>query len=176
MDNSLQTNGRRRLMLVCVLILFIIAGWWGCVRPLSQATVPIPGLATVVRMQLLPGFDEGSYQVHISNKKGKLIRKLWSNWGPAIRATFYLAPGNRLVVIGGGADTYVFDIDDCNAPKISSPNLLSADGQDWLFLGTTDGRDPIEFIPPARRAECIDLLGAGESPYRRLYQAEGSCQ
>lgn len=173
----LELKWHRRFLTLFLLALLSFAGWWGCVRPSSQVVVPVPGLSAIVEMQLLPDFDEGAYQVHIRNDKGQLTSKLWSNWGPATRATFYLAPGDKLVVIGGGDSVYVFAINDDFPPeKVTNfKDVLSADGKEWHFIGTTHGRNPIRFTPPTRLTECIDLLGAGETPYRKAFQVNRAC-
>ncbi|WAC49650.1 hypothetical protein OVA03_07045 [Asticcacaulis sp. SL142] len=168
---------QRHYLIWIVLICICFGGWWGCARPSSEAIVPIPEMETVVKMQFLPEWDEGAYQLIIHNKSGQFKTKLWSNWGPATRASFYLTPDNNLVVIGSGGNVYAFAIGHHYSPTKLDINkdLNSADGMDWRFIGTTDGRGSIQFTPASEGKECIDLLGAGTLPYSKPFHSQHWC-
>lgn len=146
--------------------------------PVEQVVVPLPLEDAIVRVEVWGNTtSEGRFEVSVQNHFGAEKHFLWDDWGPAQRASLYLAPDRRLVVLGGGGIAEMIII-----PPKAQPHWLpyaerpKESGDEWKYLGAIDRDvDHLVFYAPSRQRECIPLYGAGSSPYRKSHQNEHSC-
>lgn len=91
------------------------------------------------------------------------------------RSNIYLTPKHQLVVIEQGGSDVFFALHPNGEPEPLSGNRY--DERDtasdaWRYIGVIIGG---KFIGASQAAECVGLLGVGESPYRKRYQVPHFC-
>lgn len=103
---------------------------------------------------------------------------MWVDWGPAQRTNLYATPEKWVVAIGGGGGATIVDVSDGNAPRlVTRAETKMTRSEDWTYLGAVDSTAAgFRFVSPEEMRECIDLFGAGSSPYRIAHQAPTSCR
>jgi hypothetical protein len=119
----------------------------------------------------------GDYYVSVRSPRGHASALMWRNWGPAHRASFYLTPERTLVVLHpGGGNTFIA-LEP--RPLEFRPRRLPGNDGEWRYLGAVDRdarrRSNLRFFAPDEQRECIPLLGAGSSSFRREHQLQHSC-
>lgn len=91
------------------------------------------------------------------------------------RSNIYLTPKHQLVVMEQGGSDVFFALHPNEAPEALSGNLdaeRDTASDAWRFIGVIIGG---KFISASQAVECVGLLGAGESPYRKRYQVPHFC-
>lgn len=148
--------------------------------PSASVDVPVPLAGVAVRFEAWSGVADETFWLVVQTPRGATKRRLWSNWGPATRVNFYRTPDEWLVVLGGGGDSEMVDVNDPKAGEdVFKPRVSSSDSATWTYLGAVDRprREPKarRFFSPAELRECFAMFGAGYSPYRVSRQAESRC-
>ena len=111
---------------------------------------------------------DGRFVAAVQNRYGTESHDLWEDWGPAQRASIYLADDGRVIVLGGGGRDARFKLPSHAAPNwIPYSERPSETGADWHYIGAVDREQgDLVFYGPTTQPECIPLYGAGFSPYR----------
>ncbi len=168
----------------CLPAVFITGGFlwifiWFCSSfwPAAEAVVKLPMGNAVARSQSWVGFLEPQpFVLRVDTPHGSTSAKLWADWGPANDLALYRTPEDWLIGIGGGGESVIIDVMSKFGPRIVlEDEQRKTDNKEWEFLGylySQGGR----LHTPTEREECIALLGAGSSPYRKEHQVPHSCR
>ncbi|BCM84151.1 hypothetical protein mvi_26120 [Methylobacterium indicum] len=142
--------------------------------PTGESFVQLPMGDAVARFQAWGGFVKSQpYALRVDTPHGTVSKELWTDWGPASTINLYRTPEDWLVGIGGGGDTVVIDVVDRAGPRIVyGSELDKTDDEKWIFLGYASAGG---FVPASRMPECVELLGAGYTRYRKKYQNPHFC-
>jgi hypothetical protein len=170
----MKKTGCLSAVLITGVLLWLFVWLYVSLWPTFEAIVKLPMGNAVARFQTWGGFFESQPLVlRVDTPHGTTSAKLWVNWGPADHVALYRTPEDWLVGIGGGGESVIIDVANKSGPRIIlGPESDNTDDKEWVFLGYAQGRG---LVPPAERKECIALLGAGWSPYRKQYQVPHSC-
>jgi len=150
-------------------------------RPFGSVDVPMVFPGVTARFEAWLDFGGERYWLVTNTPLGSAERQLWSNWGPATRSNFYRTPDDWLVVLGGGGAAEMVDLTNATARQEQRrSSVTQTDSRSWTYLGAvdyspSDAAPGYRFFPPSERQECFAMFGAGSSPYRHQYQAEGRC-
>ena len=170
----------RKMGCLPVALLALAALWGGGylythLWPTTEVSVPLPMGEATVRVQSWAGFvSSNPYVLIVDTPRGSLSESLWEDWGPAGSMNLYRTPEEWLVIIGaGGQDRFVNVVDPAGPRLVSRQDLPRTNDKDWVYLGILIVG--VGLGSPSEWPECLELLGAGESPYRKKYQVEHSC-
>jgi hypothetical protein len=166
-----------------LIVLAVVAAVWGYNSQFSSPRQAVPldlaGTGANARFEWWLGDDWMPYsRLRIENARGRLDKRMWTDWGPARRGTFYLTRENWLVAVhpGGGATVITLNTDE--APKeIGEFALRASPSELWRFIGTVLDPAPsmeLRFFSPSQMPECIPLFGAG-SNFRLEHQDQLDC-
>lgn len=144
--------------------------------PWLDQTIRLSDGHNMVRIMIRAG---GGYRTIVFNKAGSVS---WDSL-PIARGkryvSLYLTPENWLAVIEAGGDDRFIKVSIDRTPILVSPSrTIDKDmwSSKWRYLGAViRDDDRLRLVSPKSRRECLPMLGAGDSPYRRQYQNEGSC-
>lgn len=145
--------------------------------PWMEHTVRLPDGATTATFMIRAG---GGYRTVVRNDLGQAAFSSLPNGTSKRRASLYLTPEDWLVVIDAGGGDAFFDITRGRPPRVLRPSRQTdtdAWSSRWRYLGRVERTrgNNLAFYPAHQKPECIELLGAGESPYRHPHQAEHFC-
>jgi hypothetical protein len=171
-----------RILILVVLSIPAAAFCWSLIWSFffqhNEAAVRLPiGSNAVAYVQEWVRWDaiDGHFWLVVKTPEGEVTTKMWEDWGPARSANLYVTPENTLVVIGaGGVDTFVRFVGE--KPELGAGPVSAS--EHWIYLGAVapGGKDwrELKFYSADTHRECVDLFGAGASPYRKQFQ-KNSC-
>lgn len=142
--------------------------------PERETVVKLPMGDSVARFQVWYGlYLKPPYFLTVDTPRGSISTELWTNWGPARSINLYQTPENWLVGIGGGGASVIIDVMNPSGPKsVDRAERVRTNDENWKYLGRAYIS---KFITAREKPECIELFGAGDSPYRKKFQAQSFC-
>lgn len=158
-----------------VLVVVTLAACDGLVRKIK---VDLPFPDTSASVEVWSDGLESRYELVVKNGSGQARTKMWTDWGPATRANFYVTPENFIVVIGGHGCCYVFKVGEKKPPRIADfAEYRNLDSESWTYLGAVskDRLGETRFFTPNEMRECISNYGVGGDPRRAKFQVPGEC-
>lgn len=167
-----------------VLLLAIAAASWGYnpqfSSPRQFVAVELPGVKAAVRVEWWLGRDWMPYsRLIVENASGKIDAKMWADWGPASRGTFYLTPENWLVVLHPSGGATAISVREGGAPEeINGSEINGSRSESWQFIGTVDKapypQSGYRFYSPTEQRECIPMFGMKfeKAPHFRFVHQE----
>lgn len=162
------------IVLITGASLWLILQIYTSVWPVEEAVVPLPMGNAVARFQTWGGgWGTLPFVLRVDTPRGTISTKLWADWGPAGEINLYQTSENWLVGIGGGGETIVIDVMSASGPRVViGEEQKTTNDENWKYLGIAFRS---VFATPESVPECIALLGAGYTPYRKKFQVDHSC-
>lgn len=130
----------------------------------------------MARIQKWHTFSTEQFVLRVDSPDGTTNAVLWENWGPAHRVSLYIAPNERLIALGGGGKAQAFDVSKSKPPQ-QVDLVYGEDSSGWRYIGVVDYDEQrqLRFFLPSEERECVPMYGAGQSPYRLVYQDQNNC-
>lgn len=162
------------IILIAGASLWLVSQIYTSVWPVEEAVVRLPMGDAIARFQAWGGgWGTLPFVLRVDTPHGTISTKLWADWGPASDINLYQTPEDWLVGIGGGGETVIVDVMSPSGPRfVIGDEQKKTNDEDWKYLGVAAGSG---FSPAQSTPECIALLGAGYTPYRKKYQVQDFC-
>lgn len=171
---NMKKLGCFSVILITGAFLWLVSQIYTSIWPVGEAVVRLPMGDAIARFQTWGGgWGTLPFVLRVDTPHGTISKKLWADWGPASDINLYQTPENWLVGIGGGGDTVIVDVMDTSGPRsVIGDEQYRTNDENWKYLGVAVGDG---FIPAESKPECIALLGAGYTKYRKKFQVEHFC-